>query len=154
MENATEALYIGVYTMIFVISLTLTIFLFSSMMDYSENAYKFMNNSSSDAVLVNVPANRHLLINGQQVMSYYYNYIAKDRFIDKNTNTNYKVNINLHTKNDTPLWLDTNDLTYKDLEKKVGLNEQYIVSVDQNTKTNQIVINIVKATPEEILEEW
>ena len=39
MDNATEAIYIGVYAMIFVIAMSVTIFLFSSLLDYSEQAY-------------------------------------------------------------------------------------------------------------------
>ena len=78
MENASEAIYLGIYTMIFVIALSLTVFLFSSMLDYSEDAYEYMHSLGNDAVIVNAPANRHLLINGQDVISYYYNYIKKD----------------------------------------------------------------------------
>ena len=33
MENANEAIYLGIYNMIFVIALSLTIFLFSSLIE-------------------------------------------------------------------------------------------------------------------------
>ena len=71
MENASEAIYLGIYTMIFVIALSLTVFLFSSMLDYSEEAYEYMHSLGNDAVVINAPANRHLLIDGQEVISYY-----------------------------------------------------------------------------------
>ena len=58
MENASEAIYLGIYTMIFVIALSLTVFLFSSMLDYSEEAYEYMHSLGNDAVVINAPANK------------------------------------------------------------------------------------------------
>ena len=77
MENANEAIYIGIYTMIFVIALSLTIFLFSSLMNYTDEAYDYMHQQSNDAVTVTGEVNRHLILTGQEVLSYYYNYIKE-----------------------------------------------------------------------------
>lgn len=154
MENANEAIYIGIYTMLFVIALSLTIFLFSSLLDYSEQAYDYMHKQSNDAVIMNVPTNRHLILSGQEVISYYYNYIKKDRFSDKDYNNNIVVSINLNTKNDTPLMLDNDNLKYKDLIEKVGINNKYILTVGENTNDQNTYINIIKATEEELNEIW
>ena len=154
MENANEAIYLGIYTMIFVIALSLTVFLFSSMLDYSEDAYEYMHSLGNDAVIVNAPANRHLLINGQDVISYYYNYIKKDRFSDEDYNNNVIVSINLHTKDESPLMLEDEDISYKDLLEKVGLNNKYILTVGDNTNYTNTYVNIIKATDEEIEELW
>ena len=154
MENANEAIYLGIYTMIFVIALSLTVFLFSSMLDYSEDAYEYMHSLGNDAVIVNAPANRHLHINGQDVISYYYNYIKKDRFSDEDYNNNVIVSINLHTKDESPLMLEDEDISYKDLLEKVGLNNKYILTVGDNTNDTNTYINIIKATDEEIEELW
>ena len=154
MENANETIYLGIYTMIFVIALSLTVFLFSSMLDYSEDAYEYMHSLGNDAVIVNAPANRHLLINGQDVISYYYNYIKKDRFSDEDYNNNVIVSINLHTKDESPLMLEDEDISYKDLLEKVGLNNKYILTVGDNTNDTNTYINIIKATDEEIEELW
>ena len=154
MENANEAIYLGIYTMIFVIALSLTVFLFSSMLDYSEDAYEYMHSLGNDAVIVNAPANSHLLINGQDVISYYYNYIKKDRFSDEDYNNNVIVSINLHTKDESPLMLEDEDISYKDLLEKVGLNNKYILTVGDNTNDTNTYINIIKATDEEIEELW
>ena len=62
MENANEAIYIGIYTMIFVIALSLTIFLFSSLMNYTDEAYAYMHEQSNDAVMITGEINRHLVI--------------------------------------------------------------------------------------------
>ena len=154
MENASEAIYLGIYTMIFVIALSLTVFLFSSMLNYSEEAYEYMHSLENDAVVINAPANRHLLRNGQDVISYYYNYIKKDRFSDEDYNNNVIVSINLHTKDESPLMLEDEDISYKDLLEKVGLNNKYILTVGDNTNDTNTYINIIKATDEEIQELW
>lgn len=154
MENATEAIYIGVYAMIFVVALSVTIFLFSSLMDYTEQAYDYMHMSSNDAVLVNVPVDRHLILSGQEVVSYYYNYVKKDRYTDKTYNSNIVVSINLRTKNESPVILSGENLKYKEIIEKVGLTNKYILTVDENTNSNTTYINIVKATEEELQEIW
>lgn len=154
MDNATEAIYIGVYAMIFVIAMSVTIFLFSSLLDYSEQAYDYMHMSSNDAVLVNVPVNRHIILSGQEVISYYYNYIKKDRYTDKTYNDNIIVSINLNTKDESPVMLTSDTLSYKDILNKVGLTNKYILTVDENTNSEYTYINIIKATEEELQEIW
>ena len=154
MENASEAIYLGIYTLIFVIALSLTVFLFSSMLDYSEDAYKYMHSLENDAILVNASANRHLILNGQEVISYYYNYVKKDRFSDEDYNNNIVVSINLNTKDESPSILTGTNMSYKDLLEKVGLNNKYILTVGDNTNDTNIYINIIKATDEEINELW
>lgn len=154
MENANEAIYIGIYTMIFVIALSLTIFLFSSLMDYTDEAYDFMHQQSNDAVMVSGEINRHLILSGQEVLSYYFNYIKKDRYSDKTVNDNVVVSINLNTKNETPLFLENDKLTYKEAINKIGVNNKYILTVDSRTNDSSTYINIIKATDEELQEEW
>ena len=75
MENANEAIYIGIYTLIFVMALSLTIFLFSSLMSYTDEAYDYIHQQANDAVTVTGEVNRHLILTGQEVVSYYYNYV-------------------------------------------------------------------------------
>lgn len=154
MENANEAIYIGVYVMIFVIALSLSIFLFSSLLNYSEDAYDYIHTEDNSAMLVNVPVNRYLILNGQDVISYYYNYISKDRFTNKNYNNNIVVSINLNAKDEAPLMLDGENMTYKEVVQRVGLGNKYILSVGQNTNNDYTYLNIIKATPEELEEEW
>lgn len=154
MENANEAIYIGIYTMIFVIALSLTIFLFSSLMNYTDEAYAYMHEQANDAVMVTGEINRHLVITGQEVLSYYYNYIKKDRYSDENINSDIIVSINLNTKNESPLMLESKNLTYKEVINKIGMNDRYILTVDNRTNENTTYINIIKATEEELQEVW
>jgi hypothetical protein len=154
MENANEAIYIGIYTLIFVIALSLTIFLFSSLMNYTDEAYDYIHQQSNDAVTVTGEVNRHLILNGQEVISYYYNYIKKDRYTDETVNSDIVVSINLNTKDESPLMLEKSNLTYKEIVNKIGVNNKYILTVDSRTNDDITYINIIKATDEELQEEW
>lgn len=154
MENVNEAIYIGVYTMIFVIALTLTIFLFSSLMSYSDEAYEYMHSIDNNGVLLNAPANRYLVINGQEVISYYFNYIQKDKYLDKDYDEKTVVTINLNSSSESPQYLTQDDLTYKELLEKIGINNKYVLSVDQRTNSEYTYINITKATQEQVQEVW
>lgn len=154
MENANEAIYIGIYTMIFVIALSLTIFLFSSLMNYTDEAYDYMHQQSNNAVSVTGEVNRHLILTGQEVLSYYYNYIKKDRYSDETANSDIIVSINLNNKDEAPLLLESKTLTYKEVVNKIGMNNKYILSVDSKSNDNVTYINIIKATDEELQEEW
>lgn len=154
MENVNEAIYMGVYTMIFVIALTLTIFLFSSLMSYSDSAYEYMHSIDNNGMLLNTQANRYLLINGNEVISYYFNYIQKDKYLNKDYDDKTIVTINLNSSNDSPLYLNQDDLSYKEVVEKVGITDKYIISVDQRTNSEYTYINITKATQEQEMETW
>ena len=154
MENANEAIYLGIYTMIFVIALSLTIFLFSSLMEYTDEAYEYMHRVGNDSVTISAEENRNLILTGQEVVSYYYNYVKKDRFSDETYNSNTIVTINLNTSNEAPLILDSTNLTYKEVIEKIGANNRYILSVDNRTNDTTTYINITKATDEELQEMW
>ena len=154
MENVNEAIYMGVYTMIFVIALTRTIFLFSSLMSYSDSAYEYMHSIDNNGMLLNTQANRYLLINGNEVISYYFNYIQKDKYLNKDYDDKTIVTINLNSSNDSPLYLNQDDLSYKEVVEKVGITDKYIISVDQRTNSEYTYINITKATQEQAMETW
>ncbi len=154
MENANEAIYLGVYTFMFVMALSLTIFLFSSLMTYTDNAYAYMHQATNDGVNITGGENRHLLLSGQEVISYYYNYIKKDNYTDKTVYPETVVTINTHTKSEAELLLDDVDLSYKDVVERIGMENQYILTVGENTTDDVTYINIIKATPEELEEMW
>lgn len=154
MENVNEAIYMAVYTLIFVMALSLTIFLFSSLMDYSDEAYEYMHSLNNNGVVLNAPVNRHLLLNGQEVISYYFNYIQKDKYLNRDYDDKTVVSINLNTRNDSPAYLTQEDLTYKEAAEKIGITSKYILTVGQNSNSEYTYIDITRATEEEIQEEW
>ena len=154
MDNAQEALYIGLYTFIFVIALSLTVGLFSSIMNYTDDAYEFMHTSSNGALIISERENRHIVLSSTEVLSYYFNYIKKDRLDSSVIENNAVVTINLNTKDETPVYLDSKNLSYKEALQKIGQDNKYILTVGKQTNDNVTYINIVKATPEELEEEW
>jgi hypothetical protein len=154
MDNAQEALYIGLYTFIFVIALSLTVGLFSSIMNYTDDAYEFMHTSSNGALIISERENRHIILSSTEVLSYYFNYIKKDRLDSSVIENNAVVTINLNTKDETPIYLDSKNLSYKEALQKIGQDNKYILTVGKQTNDNVTYINIVKATPEELEEEW
>ena len=154
MESVNDALYIGIYTFIFVIALSLTIFLFSSLMSYTDHVYEYMHDLSNDGVNVSLQADRHLILSSQEVVSYYYNYIKKDRLYENIVDNSVVLSINLNTKNESPIYLERTDLSYKDLMQKLGNNTQYILTVGRNSTEDVTYLNIIKATDEELQEEW
>lgn len=154
MESVNDALYIGIYTFIFVIALSLTIFLFSSLMSYTDHVYEYMHDLSNDGVNVSLQADRHLILSSQEVVSYYYNYIKKDRLSENIVDNSVVLSINLNTKNESPIYLEKTDLSYKDLMQKLGNNTQYILTVGRNSTEDVTYLNIIKATDEELQEEW
>ena len=154
MDSVNEALYIGIYTFIFVIALSLTIFLFSSLMSYTDHVYEYMHDLSNDGVNISLQADRHLILSSQEVVSYYYNYIKKDRLSENIVDNSVVLSINLNTKNESPIYLERTDLSYKDLMQKLGNNTQYILTVGRNSTEDVTYLNIIKATDEELQEEW
>ena len=150
MDSVNEALYIGIYTFIFVIALSLTIFLFSSLMSYTDRVYEYMHDLSNDGVNISLQADRHLILSSQEVVSYYYNYIKKDRLSENIVDNSVVLSINLNTKNESPIYLERTDLSYKDLMQKLGSNTQYILTVGRNSNENVTYLNIIKATDEEL----
>lgn len=154
MDNAQEALYIGLYTFIFVIALSLTVGLFSSIMNYTDDAYEFMHTSSNGALIISERENRHIVLSSTEVLSYYFNYIKKDRLDSSVIENNAVVTINLNTKDETPIYLDNKNLSYKEALQKIGQDNKYILTVGKQTNDNVTYINIIKATPEELEEEW
>lgn len=154
MENANEAIYIGVYTMIFVIALSLTIFLFSNMMSYSERAYDYLHAVGDNSITESTIVNRNLIISGQEVISYYFNYVKKDRFDSATYNSNTIVKIYLNKYEPDGSGGIENDWSYEKLLQNINLEDSYILSVDTSTTKDVTIINICKATPEQLEQYW
>ena len=123
-------------------------------MSYTDRVYEYMHDLSNDGVNISLQAYRHLILSSQEVVSYYYNYIKKDRLSENIVDNSVVLSINLNTKNESPIYLERTDLSYKDLMQKLGSNTQYILTVGRNSNENVTYLNIIKATDEELQEEW
>ena len=61
-DSAFEALYTGAYIFVFIVALTITIYLFSSITNFADLAYEYNNDVQSGATIVDTPVEQDLLL--------------------------------------------------------------------------------------------
>lgn len=150
-DSATTAIYTGAFVMIFVSSLTLSIFLFNSILDFSNLAYEYNTKIAENETIVNVPVGSERLISAEEVASYYYNYVSYDLYNEERQDDKFNVKIYCKsTKETSGSLLKSGDYTYKELIEKIGPNTTYILSYDSIDENNKAVIIIKQATEEQI----
>lgn len=148
-ESAYQALFTGTYIFVFIISLTVTLYLFNSITDFADLAYEFNTAVSDNSTIINAPVEANRLLSGEEVISYYYNYIKHDLYTEKESPVNYNVTISgIGNINE----LSNKSLSY--VASKIGIENKYILhykgaAYDAEGKKN-IDIEIVKATQEQI----
>ncbi len=144
-DSAFEALYTGVYVIIFITALSITIFLFSTMEKYSELAYEYQTTVQSGQLIENLPTSNYEILTGSQVISYYYNYIAKDRYSSTtSTSSSGEKNyiIEIHDGPDT--YGSGSSLPYSNLKSVISYEKKYKLEyISQNGDNVVININIL-----------
>jgi len=156
-ESATTAIYTGAFVMVFVSSLTISLFLFNSILDFSEIAYEYNVNIADNQTIINVPVGSERLLSPEQVASYYYNYISYDLYDGGKIDETYDVRIYTSTTVSETYRLKTKldyentgvDWTYKELIERIGKNKTYILTYDR-VESGKSVIIIKVATDEQI----
>lgn len=150
-ENATEAMYMAIYIFVFIIALSATISMFYMVNSYAETSYEYGKKIDDKALIENVPTTTYRVVTGNQLISYYYNYIKN---VDSNSVYNYKITV--QNENGTTLKLvdNANNNEYSQLLKSVNPASKYYlkynkVTTDSNGKY-QIDILIKKANQEEL----
>lgn len=153
-DSAFEALYTGAYVFVFIIALTVTIFLFSSITDFADLAYEYEETSGDSSVIVDTPVNQNLLLSSDEVMSYYYNYVKKDIYGDDSKKESYNVIIKTKAKDeagaDLSLISGESDMTISELSDRLGKNNKYILRYKSVDNAGNVTIEIQKATQAEI----
>lgn len=153
-DSAFEALYTGAYVFVFIIALTVTIFLFSSITDFADLAYEYEETSGDSSVIVDTPVNQNLLLSSDEVMSYYYNYIKKDIYGDDSKKESYNVIIKTKAKDEAGADLSVisgeSDMTISELSDRLGKNNKYILRYKSVDNAGNVTIEIQKATQAEI----
>lgn len=155
-SSATKALYIGAYIFVFVSALTVTLFLFNSILDFSNLAYEFETSNVSNQILINVPVEAKRLLSSDEVASYYYNYIKSDVYVNNTNDTNIYI-VQICDSNNNVIF-DTSDTnknanenkSYKEIINKLGKDNKYILSYKKVDSNGKVVIELRKATQEEI----
>ena len=153
-DSAFEALYTGAYVFVFIIALTVTIFLFSSITDFADLAYEYEETSGDSSVIVDTPVNQNLLLSSDEVMSYYYNYVKKDIYGDDSKKESYNVIIKTKAKDEAGANLSVisgeSDMTISELSDRLGKNNKYILRYKSVDNAGNVTIEIQKATQAEI----
>ncbi len=157
MENSTfEAIYTGVYIVIFIAALTITIFLFKTTNDYADLAFEYNERALDESVIINAPVQKFRLITGNEVISYFYNYIKRDVFGDSKTQIEYVVTIK-NQSGTTIISSDTNvtpqatinSTTFSKLTTLINLNAKYVLNY-RTISQNLVYIDITEATQQQI----
>lgn len=152
-ESAYEALFTGTYVFVFIIALTVTLYLFNSMLDFSDLAYEFNTTVEDKSTIINAPVEENRLLTGEEVLSYYYNYVKNDLYTQKDAPINYNITIK-KTATGGSINNTLNSMKLNQVASEIGINNRYILyykgaAYDAEGKKN-IDIEIVKATQEQI----
>ena len=79
-ESAYNSLMLGVYIFIFVTAISLTVFLFSSTVEYADKAYEYGKLTAADSIVETTSAPKYNVVTGAELLSYYYNYKDPDKY--------------------------------------------------------------------------
>lgn len=118
-DSAYEAIYTGVFILIFIAALSATLFMFKTVSDIADRAYEYGKVSQTTALLVNVPTDDERYLTKSEVISYIYNYIQRDIYGDKSTNSEYEIQI--LDKDGNPV-TDINEKITADVYKTIVTN--------------------------------
>ena len=152
-SSATQAIYTGTYIFVFVAALTVSLFLFNSILDFSNLAYEFEGKIESNEVIVNAPVEANRLLTADEVASYYYNYIVKDQYSvasDTNNKEIEKYDVKITGTSESLKDAGKYKTKYADVIKALGKDNKYILRYDSIENSGKIKIIIKKATSAEI----
>lgn len=152
--SSTQLIYTAVYVFIFIAAITISIYLFSAVTNFTEKAYEFGNIKEEGAVTLDTPTNRYRILDSNEVISYCYNYIIRDQYgaigkDEQEANKKYNVNV-FNDKGQVNISKDTDLDT---LVKKLGTNKSYIFIYD-SMSSDIANITIRPATIEETQAEF
>lgn len=148
-ESASQAIYTGAYILVFIMSLTITLYLFNSIIDFSDLAYEYNVKSEDNATIIDAPAEANRLLTGEEVLSYYYNYVKHDLYTEKVSSVNYNLDIKIGVSKE-----DLSNMSLLQISKAIGMDNKFILSYKGASYgadgTKNIDIEITRATQEQI----
>lgn len=148
-ESTSQAIYTGVYVLVFIMSLTITLYLFGSIIDFSDLAYEYNVKSEDNSTIIDAPAEANRLLTGEEVLSYYYNYVKHDLYTEKVSPVNYNVDIKIGVSKE-----DLNNMSLLQLSNAIGIDNKFILRYKGASYTasgiKNIDIEITRATQEQI----
>ncbi|MDD3303951.1 MAG: hypothetical protein PHP54_03445 [Clostridia bacterium] len=153
-DSALEALYTGAYIFVFIVALTITLYLFGSITNFANLAYDYNTEVQGGATIVETPVEQDILLNINEVISYYYNYVARDLYgneenngtitTDSNNAVITKYNVTIEGLMQLPRDATIKDI-YAILAAKDGKDSKYILTynkVSYDTKDNVKIVDI------------
>lgn len=154
-DSSYEGIYIGIYILVFVTAISVSVFLFKGIYDFSEIAFEYKTQVLSENIAVNAPVNKYRLINGDEVVSYFFNYIKHDIYGSYSKNQPYVIRIKNRAGN-VIVSSDVNTEIIKSYATLVGnikTDKKYKVEyVSEDIAANKIYIDIIEASDEEVNE--
>jgi hypothetical protein len=79
-DSAYNSLMLGVYVFVFITAISLTIYLFSSTVSLSDNAFNYGKVTTGDSIIETTSAPKYNTVTGSELLTYYYNYISTDKY--------------------------------------------------------------------------
>ncbi len=137
-ESSFQAIYTGVYIFVFIAALTTTLYMFRNVNELAENAYNYGESVTTESVIT-APAEKTNLTK-EDVISYYFNYIKKDKYDEGSPNTN---TINLKING-----IAQSNKSYKELINNLNA-DSYTLTIekyDDNGTNETITVNIKSNT--------
>ncbi len=131
-ESSFQAIYTGVYIFVFIAALTTTLYMFRNVNELAENAYNYGEIATNQSV-IQAPSEDYK-ITGEELISYYFNYIKKDKY-ESDTNE-YIQNIEL-----TIDGVVQKNLSYAEFLGRISLDAEYNIEV-KNIDDGKITVEI------------
>ncbi|MCX8075308.1 MAG: hypothetical protein N2749_06980 [Clostridia bacterium] len=134
-DNAYEALMIGTFVLVFIAALSTTIYLMSSMSNYAELAFEYgkkVPENTINTAMLNDTA--QIIVNGSQLISYYYNYKNLDDYGDTKPVKQYIIKVG---STDIPENLD-----YRTLLNYIDVKKDYVLKVEGYNSDGTVNIRI------------
>ena len=121
-ESSFQAIYTGVYIFVFIAALTTTLYMFRNVNELAENAYNYGESATTESVITASVEKTNLT--REDVISYYFNYIRKDKYDDRNEN-DYTKNIKLDVDG------IRNNMGYKALINSLRADASYTLTIKE-----------------------
>ena len=133
-DSAFEAIYTGVYIFVFIAALTIALYMFRNINELAENSYEYGIEMTS-GTLIQDTEQKDRLLEANDVISYYYNYVDYDISDYKN------VHVTIKDKNGTII---NSGVNYNNLKGRLG-NEKYRIKCIRVDTNGEYYFEIYKA---------